>query len=197
MKPVGAGPLPQLACTAAVSACEFRCTSVYCAASACHAPGRGQQRPGPMPVDSHADGTSGEIREPHRRSRSAAPSTTGIRGSLTYIRCPNSGAAGGERVASNHRGLAIDTCNNRYVKTFEDLFAELAIVPAPGRPTAPRWRHWTAGFMLWVRSFEEAGEVWLAAEHESNDALAEEISQLLYWTQSPVDCPLDAVYRKL
>ncbi|MGH3468561.1 MAG: phosphoribosyl-ATP diphosphatase, partial [Thermocrispum sp.] len=30
---------------------------------------------------------------------------------------------------------------------------------------------------------EEAGEVWLAAEHESDDALAEEISQLLYRVQ--------------
>lgn len=30
---------------------------------------------------------------------------------------------------------------------------------------------------------EEAGEVWLAAEHESDESLAEEISQLLYWTQ--------------
>ena len=31
---------------------------------------------------------------------------------------------------------------------------------------------------------EEAGEVWLAAEHESNDALAEEISQLIYHLQT-------------
>ena len=31
---------------------------------------------------------------------------------------------------------------------------------------------------------EEAGEVWLAAEHESDDALAEEISQLLYHLQT-------------
>ena len=30
---------------------------------------------------------------------------------------------------------------------------------------------------------EEAGEVWLAAEHESDDELAEEISQLLYRLQ--------------
>ena len=30
---------------------------------------------------------------------------------------------------------------------------------------------------------EEAGEVWLAAEHEPDDALAEEISQLLYRAQ--------------
>ena len=31
---------------------------------------------------------------------------------------------------------------------------------------------------------EEAGEVWLAAEHEGDEALAEEISQLLYHLQS-------------
>jgi phosphoribosyl-ATP pyrophosphohydrolase len=30
---------------------------------------------------------------------------------------------------------------------------------------------------------EEAGEVWLAAEHESSEALALEISQLLYRLQ--------------
>jgi len=30
---------------------------------------------------------------------------------------------------------------------------------------------------------EEAGEVWLAAEHGTNEELAEEASQLLYWTQ--------------
>lgn len=31
---------------------------------------------------------------------------------------------------------------------------------------------------------EEAGEVWLAAEHEGNEALAQEISQLLYHLQT-------------
>ncbi|MEY4412153.1 MAG: hypothetical protein RL560_412 [Actinomycetota bacterium] len=31
---------------------------------------------------------------------------------------------------------------------------------------------------------EEAGEVWLAAEHESDQALAEEISQLIYHLQT-------------
>ncbi|MBV7295462.1 phosphoribosyl-ATP diphosphatase [Corynebacterium sp. TAE3-ERU12] len=30
---------------------------------------------------------------------------------------------------------------------------------------------------------EEAGEVWLAAEYESDEELAEEISQLIYWLQ--------------
>nr|MCH9708990.1 phosphoribosyl-ATP diphosphatase [Actinomycetes bacterium] len=47
---------------------------------------------------------------------------------------------------------------------------------------------------------EEAGEVWLAAEHESDSALADEISQLLYWTQVLMvsrGLSLDDVYRKL
>ena len=30
---------------------------------------------------------------------------------------------------------------------------------------------------------EEAAEVWMAAEYQSDDELAEEISQLMYWTQ--------------
>ena len=34
------------------------------------------------------------------------------------------------------------------------------------------------------KSLEEAGEVWLAAEHESDAALAEEISQLIYHLQT-------------
>ena len=47
---------------------------------------------------------------------------------------------------------------------------------------------------------EEAGEVWLAAEHESDAELAGEISQLLYWMQVLMVCrgiTLEDVYRKL
>ena len=36
---------------------------------------------------------------------------------------------------------------------------------------------------------EEAGEVWLAAEHESDEALAQEISQLIYHLQSHESWP--------
>ena len=53
---------------------------------------------------------------------------------------------------------------------------------------------------LGKKILEEAGEVWLAAEHESDEALAEEISQLLYWTQVLMiarGLQLDDVYRKL
>lgn len=47
---------------------------------------------------------------------------------------------------------------------------------------------------------EEAGEVWLAAEHGTDAELAEEISQLLYWLQvTMIDrgLSLDDVYRYL
>ena len=53
---------------------------------------------------------------------------------------------------------------------------------------------------LGKKILEEAGEVWLAAEHEADDALAEEISQLLYWTQVLMisrGLSLDDVYAKL
>lgn len=47
---------------------------------------------------------------------------------------------------------------------------------------------------------EEAGEVWLAAEHEGNEALAEEISQLLYHLQTLMiarGLSLDDIYKHL
>ena len=47
---------------------------------------------------------------------------------------------------------------------------------------------------------EEAGEVWLAAEHESDAELAEEISQLLYRVQVLMlgrGISLDDVYKFL
>ena len=87
------------------------------------------------------------------------------------------------------------------VKTFEDLFAELG----ERARTRPAGSATVAALDAGVHAvgkkiLEEAGEVWLAAEHESDDALAEEISQLLYWTQvlmvSRGLTPAD-VYRKL
>ena len=47
---------------------------------------------------------------------------------------------------------------------------------------------------------EEAAEVWMAAEYESPDACAEEISQLLYHVQTMMiakGLTLDDVYRYL
>ena len=87
------------------------------------------------------------------------------------------------------------------VKTFEDLFTELGerarTRPADSGTVAALDRGVHA---VGKKVLEEAGEVWLAAEHESDDALAEEISQLLYWTQVLMiarGLTLDDVYRKL
>lgn len=47
---------------------------------------------------------------------------------------------------------------------------------------------------------EEAAEVWMAAEYESDDALAEEVSQLLYHLQVLMlskGLTLEDVYRHL
>lgn len=87
------------------------------------------------------------------------------------------------------------------VKTFEDLFAELGD-RARTRPADSTTVAALDGGVhaLGKKLLEEAGEVWLAAEHESNEALAEEISQLLYWTQVLMisrGLSLDDVYRKL
>lgn len=70
------------------------------------------------------------------------------------------------------------------MKTFDGLFAELT-----DRATArPAGSGTVAALDAGVHEqgkklLEEAGEVWLAAEHEADDALAEEISQLLYRIQ--------------
>ena len=70
------------------------------------------------------------------------------------------------------------------MKTFETLFAELSDRAA----TRPAGSGTVAALDAGVHAqgkklLEEAGEVWLAAEHESDDALALELSQLLYRAQ--------------
>ena len=70
------------------------------------------------------------------------------------------------------------------VKTFDGLFAELT----DRASTRPEGSGTVAALDAGVHAqgkkvLEEAGEVWLAAEHEGDDALAEEISQLLYRIQ--------------
>ncbi|MGD9620829.1 MAG: phosphoribosyl-ATP diphosphatase [Mycolicibacterium sp.] len=90
---------------------------------------------------------------------------------------------------------------SRPVKTFDALFAELS----ERARTRPSGSGTVAALDAGVHSIgkkilEEAGEVWLAAEHESDNALADEIGQLLYWTQVLMvsrGLSLDDVYRKL
>lgn len=70
------------------------------------------------------------------------------------------------------------------MKTFDELFAELS-ERARSRPAESGTVHaLEAGVHAQGKKvLEEAGEVWIAAEHESDDRLAEEISQLLYRVQ--------------
>jgi phosphoribosyl-ATP pyrophosphohydrolase len=91
--------------------------------------------------------------------------------------------------------------DNQQVKTFDELFAELRL-RADERPDGSAT---VAALDAGVHAqgkkvLEEAGEVWIAAEHESDDRLAEEMSQLLYRLQVLMlgrGLTLDDVYRYL
>ena len=70
------------------------------------------------------------------------------------------------------------------MKTFDQLFVELS----DRAKTRPVGSDTVAALDDGVHAqgkkvLEEAGEVWIAAEHESDERLAEEISQLLYRVQ--------------
>ncbi|MFM6841899.1 MAG: phosphoribosyl-ATP diphosphatase [Candidatus Planktophila sp.] len=71
------------------------------------------------------------------------------------------------------------------MKSFDTLWAEL-VAKLESRPEGSGTvAAVDAGVhAIGKKILEEAGEVWLAAEHESNDALAEEISQLIYHLQT-------------
>ncbi|MBJ8337612.1 MULTISPECIES: phosphoribosyl-ATP diphosphatase [Antrihabitans] len=87
------------------------------------------------------------------------------------------------------------------MKNFESLFAELADRAANRPDGSGTVAALDAGVHAQGKKvLEEAGEVWIAAEHESDEALAEEISQLLYWVQVLMigrGLKLDDVYRHL
>src|SRR5690625_5019390 len=70
------------------------------------------------------------------------------------------------------------------MKTFEELFAELS-EKARSRPEGSGTvAQLDAGVhAIGKKVVEEAAEVWMAAEYESDDRAAEEISQLLYHLQ--------------
>jgi len=71
------------------------------------------------------------------------------------------------------------------MKTFDELWLELSQKVAHGAEGSGTVAAVEAGVhAIGKKILEEAGEVWLAAEHESDEALAEEISQLLYHLQT-------------
>ncbi|EMY32921.1 phosphoribosyl-ATP pyrophosphatase [Arthrobacter crystallopoietes BAB-32] len=70
------------------------------------------------------------------------------------------------------------------MKSFESLFAELsekAQTRPEGSGTVAELDSGVHG--IGKKIVEEAAEVWMAAEYESDEAAAEEISQLLYHVQ--------------
>ena len=70
------------------------------------------------------------------------------------------------------------------VKTFDTLYAELAAKAAERPEGSGTVAQLDAGVhAIGKKIVEEAAEVWMAAEYESTDAAAEEISQLLYHLQ--------------
>ena len=71
------------------------------------------------------------------------------------------------------------------MKSFDELFAELELKAVDRPAGSGTVAALDAGVhAIGKKIMEEAGEVWLAAEHESDEALAEEISQLIYHLQT-------------
>ncbi len=87
------------------------------------------------------------------------------------------------------------------MKTFDELFAELS-VKAETRPEGSGTVAELDGGVHTIgkKFVEEAAEVWMASEYESDEAAAEEISQLLYHVQVMMlakGISLQDVYRHL
>ena len=87
------------------------------------------------------------------------------------------------------------------MKTFDELFAELAQKVAGEDPASGTVRAVQDGVhAAGKKVVEEASEAWMAAEHESGERTAEEISQLLYRVQVLMltrGLTLDDVYAHL
>jgi phosphoribosyl-ATP pyrophosphohydrolase len=87
------------------------------------------------------------------------------------------------------------------VKTFEELWRELGEI-ARTRPAGSNTSELLAGGVhsIGKKIIEEAAEVWMAAEYESDEDLALEISQLIYYLQVLMlarEIEMDAVYQEL
>ncbi|MFT3875200.1 MAG: phosphoribosyl-ATP diphosphatase [Propioniciclava sp.] len=87
------------------------------------------------------------------------------------------------------------------MKTFEDLFAELSHKAATRPENSGTVRELDAGVhFIGKKIVEEAAEVWMAAEYQTDAEASEEISQLLYHLQVLMiakGLTLDDVYRYL
>ena len=86
-------------------------------------------------------------------------------------------------------------------KSFDALFAELSAKVAGRDPSSSTVARVEAGVQEIGKKFvEEAAEVWMAAEYQSKEQAATEISQLLYHVQVlmlALDLDLGDIYRRL
>ena len=87
------------------------------------------------------------------------------------------------------------------MKSFDGLWAELSAKVAAGAEGSGTVQAVRAGVHeVGKKVVEEAAEAWMAAEHESAERAAEEISQLLYHVQVLMlarGLRLDDVYARL
>jgi phosphoribosyl-ATP pyrophosphohydrolase len=87
------------------------------------------------------------------------------------------------------------------MKSFEALWTQLQSIASERPEGSGTLAALDSGVhAIGKKILEEAGEVWLAAEYESDQALAEEISQLLYHLQTMMlarGLTLEDVYRYL
>jgi phosphoribosyl-ATP pyrophosphohydrolase len=87
------------------------------------------------------------------------------------------------------------------VKTFDELWTELSHKAATRPEGSGTVQRLDAGVhAIGKKLVEEAAESWMAAEHESRERTAEELSQLLYHAQVLMlacDLTLDDVYTHL
>lgn len=105
------------------------------------------------------------------------------------------------RGTASRNGEAVPGRYPGQVKTFEDLFAELTQKAQTRPPGSGTVAQLDAGIhQIGKKVVEEAAEVWMAAEYQSDQETAEEISQLLYHLQVMMiakGLTLDDVYRHL
>lgn len=87
------------------------------------------------------------------------------------------------------------------MKSFEELFAQLTETAATRPEGSGTVKRLDAGVhAIGKKVVEEAAEVWMAAEYESREEAAEEISQLMYHCQVmmlALGLKLEDVYRYL
>lgn len=87
------------------------------------------------------------------------------------------------------------------MKSFETLWNELENIAKKRPEGSGTVAALNAGVhAIGKKILEEAGEVWLAAEHETDEALAKEISQLIYHVQTLMlarGLSLNDIYRYL